>query len=63
MVAPVVTARLGPAIPPVLPVVGSILDAIIREDVMVEQIIKTFHKIGAGNLVIVDIVPDDAAVL
>ena len=63
MVAPIVAARLGPAIPAVLPVVGSILDAIIREDVMVEQIIKTVHQIGSSNLVIVDIVPGDAAVL
>lgn len=63
MVAPVVAADRRPAIPLVLPVIRSVLEAIFCEDVMVEQISNAVHQISACDLVIIDVILGDVDVL
>lgn len=63
MVAPVVAAGNRPAIPPVLPVIRSILNAIFLEDVVVEQKSCAVHQISAHDPIIIDVILGDVAVL
>ena len=43
MIIPIVASRQWAVIPMVLPIIGSILDAVIPEDVVIEEIISAVH--------------------
>ncbi len=43
MIIPIVASRQGTVIPMVLPIICSVLDAVIREDVVIEEIISAVH--------------------
>ncbi len=43
MVVPVVASRDGTVIPMVLPIISSVLYAVIREDVVIEEVISAVY--------------------
>ena len=56
MIIPIVASRRGAIIPMVLPIICSILDAVIREDVVIDEIIRAIHQIDACDLIFVYVV-------
>ena len=43
MIIPIVASRRGAIIPMVLPIICSILDAVIPEDIVIEDIVSAVH--------------------